>query len=254
MRYLVTRPEPGAGRTAAALRALGHDPLVDPMLRIVFTGDPALPLDGVQAVAATSANALRAIAAHPDRARAAALPLYTVGAASAEAAEDAGFGIAITADGDVAALADLMIRLLDPQDGPVLYAAGHDRRGNLEKILNDAGLQARLAEVYRADLSETLAPETVAALAGGRLDGVLIFSTRTAEAFVAAVAKAGLSHALQTLPVFAISEAAAAPLAHAGATRVALSERPDSGSVLSMIPPCPDAGGGDAAERGETPD
>ena len=42
MRILVTRPEPDNARTAAALQARGHTPLLAPLLRVVPVG-AALP-------------------------------------------------------------------------------------------------------------------------------------------------------------------------------------------------------------------
>lgn len=247
MRYLVTRPEPGAGRTAASLRALGHDVIVDPMLTIAFVRDVALVVDDVQAVVATSANALRALAAHPDREAVIRLPLYTVGTATAEAAEDAGFGIAITADGDVEALADLVAETLDPEDGALLYAAGRDRRGDLEGELAEEGFTVHLAELYRADPAESLSPETVAALREGALDGILIYSARTAEALVAAAERAGLADALVVVPFFTISEAAADPLFRLGNPRIVVAEQPNAKGVLALVAPLadgPDPDGG----------
>lgn len=240
MRYLVTRPEPGASHTAASLRALGHDVIVDPMLTIAFTGDVPLVGDDVQAVLATSANALRAIAAHPGRDAIIGLPLYTVGTATAEAAEDAGFGIAITADGDVEALADLVADTLDPEDGALLYAAGRDRRGDLDGELAEEGFTVRLAELYRAEPAETLSPDTVEALRAGALDGVLVYSARTAAALVAAAERAGLAGALAAIPFFVISEAAAEPLRRLDTPRIAVAERPNAKGVLALVAPLAD--------------
>src|SRR3954452_25423744 len=63
MRLLVTRPEPDATRTAETLRARGHAVLVAPLfsmqsIEAQFAGS----YDGVLM---TSANAARALAAHP---------------------------------------------------------------------------------------------------------------------------------------------------------------------------------------------
>ncbi len=49
MRVLVTRPEPQAETTASRLVALGHEPVVAPMLVVVPEPDVVLPLDGVAA-------------------------------------------------------------------------------------------------------------------------------------------------------------------------------------------------------------
>src|SRR5947209_250139 len=84
MRLLVTRPEPDGERTAAALRARGHEVTLAPLLRI----EPVafdLPQQSFAAVVLTSANAARALAGHPARAALTALPALVVGGRSAEA-------------------------------------------------------------------------------------------------------------------------------------------------------------------------
>src|SRR3954447_12622921 len=82
MRLLVTRPEPDATRTAETLRARGHEVLVAPLLAtLTIAADFAGPYD---AVLMTSANAARALAAHPRAGEVTRLPCFTVGSRSAE--------------------------------------------------------------------------------------------------------------------------------------------------------------------------
>src|SRR5262245_42960293 len=87
MRVVVTRPQADAERTAAALRARGHDVLVTPLMRV----EPiAVDLDGQwTALAITSANAPNAIARNPAHDTLVKLPLLAVGRRSAEAARQA---------------------------------------------------------------------------------------------------------------------------------------------------------------------
>src|SRR5262249_52963887 len=73
LRLLVTRPEPDGERTAAALRARGHEVLLAPLLRVEPIGF-ALPDEAFGGVVMTSANAARAIAGHSRRAALASLP------------------------------------------------------------------------------------------------------------------------------------------------------------------------------------
>ena len=67
MRLLVTRPEPNAERTAAVLRARGHDVVAAPILRIETLADAALGHGPWAAILLTSTNAASAIARHPRR-------------------------------------------------------------------------------------------------------------------------------------------------------------------------------------------
>ena len=106
MRVVVTRPQADAERTAAAVRARGHDVLVTPLMRV----EPiAVDLGGEwSALAITSANAPNAIARNPARETLLKLPLLAVGRRSAEAAQQAGFADVTSADGDVRELVRLI--------------------------------------------------------------------------------------------------------------------------------------------------
>src|SRR5690606_20999601 len=87
MRILVTRPQDAAHRTAGRLEALGHGVLVDSLLVLHYS--PPEHLAGeerIDAVVITSANGARAVDGHPGVPRLAALPLWTVGSRTTEAA------------------------------------------------------------------------------------------------------------------------------------------------------------------------
>src|ERR1043166_6763943 len=103
MRIVITRPQPAAERTAAALRARGHEVLVAPLMRI-----ESIPADlsgNWAGIVMTSANAPGAI----DRIETLlALPLYAVGERSAQAAREAGFKNVISADGAAADLVKVL--------------------------------------------------------------------------------------------------------------------------------------------------
>ncbi|PLX38224.1 MAG: hypothetical protein C0606_08375 [Hyphomicrobiales bacterium] len=235
MQFLVTRPKPGAGKTAAMLKAKGHRAIVDPMLKIVFDDTAPIALDGVQAIAATSANAVRALGARSDKAALTALPLFTVGKATARAAENAGFTKVISADGDVMALAGLVSNTLEAGDGPVLYAGGRDRKGDLEGLLRNLGFEMRLAEVYAAEPASDLGEKTVEALKAGKLGGALIFSARTGTALIAAANKAGLDQALKGVRVIAISKAAAKPFEDLGCEKIRVAKKPNARAMMALI-------------------
>src|SRR3954470_12261904 len=87
MRLLVTRPEPDATRTAETLRARGHAVLVAPLLSMQsIDAQFAGSYDGALM---TSANAARALAAHPHAGELTPLTCFAVGSRTAEAARAA---------------------------------------------------------------------------------------------------------------------------------------------------------------------
>ena len=174
MRILVTRPEPDNARTAAALRDLGHEVVLAPLLRIEAVANADLGPPPWSGVLITSANGARALAGHPRRGELLALPVLAVGGSSADAARTAGFTDVSSADGDASDLARLAAERFSGARHPLLYLAGEDRSGELSV----AGLTIRTVVVYRARAATSLP-------AHGRIDGVLHFSRRSVEAYLA---------------------------------------------------------------------
>jgi len=126
MRILVTRPLEDGAEIARLLADMGHEALLAPLLTVRISGGPKLTLAGVQAVLATSANGVRAVAARSDMRD---VPLFAVGPQTAEAAARAGFIRVRNAGGDAAALADAVCGWADTAAGPLLHAAGEESGG-----------------------------------------------------------------------------------------------------------------------------
>ncbi len=233
MRLLLTRPEADAERTASALRARGHEPIVAPLLAIEISSDADLGAGPWAAVLLTSANAVRALAGHRRRDELRGIPVFTVGPHSAQAMRDLGFGNVSSADGNVDDLAKLVAARMQP-GAPLIYLAGEERSGDLAGLLREKSFTVHTALVYRAVAAATLPAQAAAALAGG-LDGVLHFSRRSAEAFLFAARRAGLVEAALAGPThFCLSARVAEPLTQAGASKVRMAARPDEAALLAL--------------------
>src|SRR6202000_2067728 len=135
MHALITRPLEDAKPLADLLSARGVDCIVEPLLEIVPHDDAEIDLDGVQALLFTSANGVRAFAAHSPRRD---LKVLTVGEGSAEAARAAGFNDVTAAGGDVDALAALAKLKLDPKSGALFHGAASALAGDLQGKLEEA--------------------------------------------------------------------------------------------------------------------
>jgi uroporphyrinogen-III synthase len=234
MRLLLTRPEPDAARTAAALRAAGHDVLAAPLLRI----EPIAADLGAgpwQAVLITSANAARAAVVHARHAELVASPVLAVGRRSAEAARQAGFTEVASADGDVSALAKLALARYAPGGAHLLYLAGEERAGDLAADLMRHGLAVRRVVIYRAVAAERLPADAQAALAARAIDGVLHYSPRSAAAFLDCARRAGLAEAGLAPTHYCLSAAVAAPLVAAGSTTTRVAQAPDEPAMLRLV-------------------
>ncbi len=226
---LVTRAEPGASATSARLAELGFAPLAAPLLRIrprpARLPDPA----GLQAVLATSANALPGLAEYRR------VPLYTVGDATAARARGLGFATVASAAGDVASLAALVGRACRAEAGPLLLAAGARQGGKLAAALRGQGFSVLRRVLYAAEPVSRLPEAARLALAEGRVEAALFFSAATAASFARLVAETGLEAALARVTALAIAEPAAAVLRRLPFRSVRVALRPNEEALLAML-------------------
>jgi uroporphyrinogen-III synthase len=120
-RVLVLRPEPGASVTVQRARELGLDAFSIPLFEIEpvpWSPPDTREFDGLLL---TSANTVRH--AGEEIKALTGLPVYAVGAATAEAARDAGFDIALAGPGGVDRLLELV-----PPGLRLLHLCGQYRR------------------------------------------------------------------------------------------------------------------------------
>jgi uroporphyrinogen-III synthase len=233
VRLLLTRPAADAERSAAALRARGHDTIIAPLLGIEILSDADLGAGPWTAVLVTSANAVRAISQHRRRRELHDVAVFAVGNRSAQAMREAGFAAVTSAGGNVSDLAALIAARLKPP-ARLLYLAGEERSGDLAGLLRAQNFAVDTVLVYRAIVAATLPHQATAALSAG-IDGVLHFSRRSAEAYRDAARAAGLvSVALERPTHFCLSARIAEPLQAAGATKVRVAARPDEVALLDL--------------------
>jgi uroporphyrinogen-III synthase len=233
MRLLVTRPEPDAMRTAQALRERGHAVLVAPVLSTQtieanFAGPYA-------AVLMTSANAARALAAHPRAQEFLRLPAFAVGARTADAARAAGFTDVVSADGALADLVSLVASRFANSSGPLLYLAGEHRAGDLAGDLAAHSVEVDTVVIYRAVAAEHLPADLARALSNAQLDGALHYSRRSVSTLIELSRAAGVLNALLNLAHHCLSDDVAAPLRAAGAGRISIASRLDEAALLGLL-------------------
>jgi len=229
-RVWITRARPGAEATAARLEALGHVPLIDPLLEVRDLPWTAR-LAGVGALAFTSRNGVAAFArASAER----GLPVFAVGAATARLAAEAGFTRIESAQGDVADLAGLIAARRAVFDGALLHPAAAEPAGDLVSPLLRAGIEASAVAVYES-VARAPEPETLAAL--DHLFAVLLHSPKAARALAALLAQ----RPAPGLRALCLSSAVAAPLAGLSADGrlgpVAAAPRPRETALFDLLSP-----------------
>jgi uroporphyrinogen-III synthase len=232
VRLLLTRPEPDAQRTAAALRVRGHEAIIAPLLRIEAQIDVEIGAGPWAAVLVTSANAGPAIAFHERAAGLRALPVFAVGKRSAQTMTAAGFGNVRHSDGDVNDFTAFVANELQPR-APVLYLAGEDRSGDLASDLQSRGFTVETIVVYRAVATANLPQAATEALTSGI--GVLHFSRRSAEAYLNAARAMDLFSAALKPVHYCLSARVAEPLKQAGAADVRIAREPAETALIALI-------------------
>lgn len=232
MRILITRPADAAAAFAAALQALGHDTLCASLLTVRFREGPPVDLQGVAALAVTSANGVRALARRSPRRD---VLMVAVGPQTAEAATLAGYARVLCAPGTAEALAEAMPRWVKPDDGVILHAAGSDAGMALCERLAGLGYAARQEVLYDVDAASVLPEPAVQALVQKRIDVAFFFSPKSARAFRNAVSHAGLAPACAGLAAICISEATAAALRPLAFRNVRLAAKPNREALLEAL-------------------
>ncbi|MBO6518950.1 MAG: uroporphyrinogen-III synthase [Rhodospirillales bacterium] len=233
-KLLITRPAADAAPLIRRLSEMGIESIAAPLLEIDYLDGPALEVDAVQAFLLTSANGVRALASRTERRD---TPCLAVGDATARTARDLGFKQVESANGDVDDLARLVADRCEPKGGVLLHAAGSVSAGDLAAMLEPKGYKVWREMLYEAKTADTLPADAGQALNDGSVDGVVLYSPRTARQFRALVSSAGLDGALPGLTLFALS-GNVRDAAGDGWREVIVAAHPDQESLLEAVRTC----------------
>jgi uroporphyrinogen-III synthase len=232
MRILLTRSAEESERFAEILRARGHESILSPAIEIHLEDGAPLSLQGVQAILATSANGVRALARRTGRRD---LPLFVVGPQTAEAAGRAGFTTVRHARGNSDILARKIPEWASPNGGALLYATGDAPAGVLPDALSSHGFRVEVLRLYMANERLSLTAPAAAALASDAVDAVMLFSPRTACVFVRHVLQAGLRENCGKVAALCISPGVAGVLAPISFADVRVAAQPNREGMLDLL-------------------
>ncbi|MEL6921275.1 MAG: uroporphyrinogen-III synthase [Pseudomonadota bacterium] len=204
---LVTRPEPGATKTADALSAMGFEPLVLPFTELharPISADAMGRVQSAKFVVVTSANAVR-FAPKTILSDVGDLPVFAVGNATAEAARLAGFDLVESVEGD----ADTLISRIAERrrrGESALYLCGRVRKAAVETGLAKAGIEIIVAETYETQKVSQLTDKFVSLIARHAPDAILVFSAFSGRILTELLDATRSSHIPENTTLFAISE------------------------------------------------
>jgi uroporphyrinogen-III synthase len=229
-RVLVTRPEPGAGRTAARLRDAGFEAVVVPLNEIVPLR-PELPAGAFDAVAVSSANAVRHAPAELVT-RLASRPLFGVGDETAAAAREAGFVDVRSSSGSAGDLAaDLTAGV--GSGGRNAYLCGRVRLDAMEATLANHGIDVVAVETYDT-LARTATRAELTTLESGPIFAALVYSAKAAEA-LAELLRDRPGTVFADAAFIAISRRVAERLANTAAGSVFAAATPDEDAMFDIL-------------------
>ena len=230
-RILITRPQDDAIPLAALLEEKGHTTVIAPLLEINDLNQP-LDISEAQALLFTSANGVRAAArATGER----DVPALCVGDATGREASAQGFINVKSAGGDVEALATLVRQICDPADGPLVHVAGTLVARDLAGMLEQAGFTVRRAVLYEARRATVLPENAADALRAGTVDGVMLFSPRTATTFSTLVTEAGLAADCASVDMLCLSQAVAEALGALPRQQTKVTQRPTQDDLIALV-------------------
>jgi len=239
MRLIITRPSEDAERQAAQIRALGHEALIFPLLEITYPPLTPLRLDGVQALIATSRNALRGLSHNKSFEAAKTSPIFCVANKTAELARQMGFQHVISGSGTAKDMVPLITHAMRPDAGALLYLTGRHLAFDLETPLVKAGFAVPRVIVYEADQIDDDSAKELARTIRAGVDGVLLMSPRSAAIFVSLVKSFKLMREVRAITCYCYSEAIAEPLGEIEGLTIAVSSHPTEDEMLDLIGPAP---------------
>ncbi|SFO42014.1 uroporphyrinogen-III synthase [Mesorhizobium sp. NFR06] len=232
VRVLVTRPEPGASRTARRLEALGFQPILLPLTETsALSVEATIAADAV-AVAVTSANAVR----HASSALIAplvSLPCHAVGKRTAEACRAAGFSTVQTGQGDAEALAGAIAGGLAGK--AIVYLCGRVRFPVFEQRLAAAGVRVQAIETYDTTAIDYRDADVLARLSGRPVEAVLLYSAKASMELVGLVARPALRHVFEKTQFLSLSGRVAKPLDGVVPQSIRIAPRPEEEALLALL-------------------
>ena len=230
-RVLVTRPEPAASATARRLEAAGFSPIVLPLSQTLpLAVDPAMLPDHSDAVAITSANAVR----HASNELISALSArrcFAVGRKTAKAAREAGFQLVTEGSGDAVGLAAMIAAEL-PVGARIAYLTGRVRLPDFEQRLAAAGYRPHVVETYETCFVDQSVEALSALPKDGPVDAVLLYSAKAAEAF-SALAKG--DSRLASTRCLCLSGRVADALQGAQSDRIFVADEPSEEALMALL-------------------
>ncbi len=234
MRLLVTRPEPEASAFAGELRALGHEPVLQPLLEFRVLDFDLQSLRAAEVLIITSGNSLRALQERGVIQDLLGKPLYCVGEQTAKRSLAAGFQTVL----EVAETGEELTRKITASgrcEGLIVHIMGEHMAFDIVGALAREGFSVQSTTVYSMEACREFSPAIDAMLKAGGIDGVILMSPRTAEIYVSLCHRHGIADCAKSPLYLCLSKNVAAKLAPLKPNHVRVPAKPDRKALLELL-------------------
>lgn len=232
MKILLTRPIEDSQKIADDLKKLSIDSEISPLLEIQKKLNAIPDHEKYQCIILTSKHAaLGLIEVNAKK----SLPIYCVGDATSNFISKLGFLNAISASGDAGDLTRLVKKNLTPSDGPILYLCGQHTNSNINDILKLSGFIVDVSIVYEAKEIQSLSKTVIKSLRKKEINGVFLYSPRSARILCNVIECLGLKKTSQDLIVYCLSSAVANEVKDLIWKDVLIAQNPSNLAMLALV-------------------
>jgi uroporphyrinogen-III synthase len=204
MRLILTRPIDDSLYLASIMKSKDHDFLIDPMLEIEFI-DNNFDTEEFNCFILTSRYAAHSLLKIYNINKLKNKIFFCIGVATRNILANSGFKNIHHANGTSEDLLKIITNF-SRKDNKFLYIRGVDINCDICKILNNSGIYVREEVTYKANPASALSRETVSAIDGNNIDGIIFYSKRTAEIFIDLIKINKLSNKTSIICAYCLSE------------------------------------------------
>jgi uroporphyrinogen-III synthase len=228
---LVTRPVDDTAEIAGVIESLGFQPVFSPSLKIIDESvalpDPA----SYRGLIFSSVNGVRAFARLNPDASYFQLPAFAVGPGTAAELAEIGFTEIHTAAGTMRSLIPLL-QAHFKGGAPLLHFRGRDIRDDPSALLP---WPIDGITLYRAEQIESLDSAALDALSAGSVAAVLLYSARSAEAFVLAAKNAGMDGVFGGVKALCLADSVLESAHHLNWAECHVAATPDQNGMIRLL-------------------
>jgi len=234
----ITRPQADASRLATALSERGHSYCCYPLLELELHAVDYSSVPEVGALIVTSRNGVRGAVASSFPESWWDLPLFAVGAATANLAREFGFKdvqFPDVEDGGGAANLVPLIKKSFEGTAPLFFWRGDVLAFDLKQALVQENMSVVDGVTYGMNEADVLAPDLKEQLSNGAIRDVVLMSPRTAGVYRRLMNKAGLDEVKKGLTHFCLSQAVADQLTDVGCEKILIAPQPNQEALIDLF-------------------